>query len=396
MSVRVCHHDDRAIGEPAAHPLDARSPVKPHAIRILVALLASLMLGGCGHDKAGNRGGSTPPATVTSISVQPSPWIDGIDALGTAHASESVTITAKVSETVDHVHFESGDFVQAGQVLVTLTGKSELAGLSAASASYRAAEQLFERQQALAAQKLLAASAIDAQRGVRDAAKANMDQVRASLSDRVITAPFDGVLGLRQVSRGSLITPNTVIATLDDVATIHLDFSVPERDLPMLSKGQIVIASSDAYPGKIFAGSIATLDARVDPVTRAITVRAEIPNPERKLRPGMLLNVVVQQPARQTLQVPELSIQQVGQQASVFRIGAKNKVALVPVKIGARKPGSVEIVDGLHAGDRIVVEGIVKLHDGSAVIEAGATEAAVTESGAQSGTQSATPAPTRN
>ena len=341
--------------------------------RALALLAVGLLLAACGRNDAAKV--QSPRAMVTTTVVQPSRWIDSIDALGTAHANESVTITAKVSETVDQVRFESGDYVQTGQVLVTLTGKAELAGLDAASANYRAAEELFERQQALAARQLLAASAIDAQRGIRDAAKASMDQVRASLSDRVIAAPFDGVLGLRQISHGSLITPNTVIATLDDVSTIKLDFSVPERYLPVLSKGQTVIAGSDAYPGKPFAGTVATLDSRVDPVTRAITVRVEIPNPDRKLRPGMLLDVAVQLPARQAMQVPELSIQQVGQQAFVYRVGEGNKVALVAVKLGARKPGSVEILDGIHAGDRIVVEGIVKLHEGSTVAEAAVTEA---------------------
>lgn len=346
-----------------------------HVVRLIAMLMAGALLAGCSGKGNGKPSDKT-PATVTTTIVQPSAWTDSIAALGTVHANESVTITAKVSETVDQVRFDSGDYVQAGQVLVTLTGKTEVAGLDAASASYRAAEQLFERQQALAAQKLIAASSIDAQRGVRDAAKANMDVVRAALSDRVITAPFDGVLGLRQVSRGSLITPNTAIATLDDVSIIKLDFSVPEHDLPLVSKGQMVIASSDAYPGKTFAGSIATLDSRVDPLTRAITVRADIPNPDRKLRAGMLLDVAVQLPARQAMQLPELAIQQVGQQAFVFRVGAGNKVALLPVHIGARKPGSVEIIDGLRVGDRIVVEGIVKLHDGSAVTEAADSRAA--------------------
>lgn len=353
--------------------------------RLLALAMLCLLLVACGGSSPQMKGDKA-SATVTTTVVGLSPWIDSIDALGTAHAAESVTITAKVSETVDQVRFESGDYVQAGQVLVTLTGKAELAGLDAAAANYRAAEQLFERQQALAAQKLIAASSIDAQRGVRDAAKANLDAVRAALSDRVITAPFDGVLGLRQVSRGSLITPNTVIATLDDVSTIKLDFSVPERDLPMLAKGQVVIARSDAYPGAEFAGSIATLDSRVDPVTRAITARADIPNPERKLRPGMLLNVAVQQPARQAIQVPELSIQQVGQQSFVYRVSAANKVALAPVSVGGRKPGRVLILDGLHPGDRIVVEGIVKLHDGSVI----------TEASAPSGAKTDTPAPDRN
>jgi membrane fusion protein (multidrug efflux system) len=275
---------------------------------------------------------------------------------------------------VQRVDFESGDLVHAGQVVVTLSNAADLAGLNEAAANYRDAEQSFERQQMLITRQLVAASTLDTLRAARDAAKARMDQVRAALSDRVISAPFDGVLGLRQVSPGSLVTPGTVIATLDDVSLIKLDFSVPERELPALANGQPVIARSEAYPDKDFDGKIASLDSRVDPVTRAITVQAQIANPERKLRPGMLLDVAVQLPARQTLQVPELALQQVGQQAFLFRVGADDKVEQVPVKIGARKPGAVEILDGVKAGDRVVVEGTVKLHAGSKIAEAGADD----------------------
>ena len=339
--------------------------------RIFAVLIAGLLLAGCGKH-AGKAQAAGAPATVTTTIVQPSAWVDSIDAIGTAHANESVTITAKVSETIQKVSFDSGDYVKAGQVLATLTGQAEVAGLDEAAAGYRNAEQLFERQQGLVARQLIAAGVLETARATRDAARARMDAVRASLSDRVITAPFDGVLGLRQISQGSLVTPGSVIATLDDVSTIKLDFTVGDSDLPHLSNGQPVIAHSDAYPDQAFDGKIASLDSRVDPVTRAITVRAEIANRDRKLRPGMLLDVAVQQLPRQALQVPELALQQVGQQAFLFRVGADDKVAQVPVKIGSRKPGMVEIVGGIKAGDRVVVEGTVKLHDGSKIVEAGA------------------------
>jgi membrane fusion protein (multidrug efflux system) len=339
-------------------------------IRILVSLMACLVLASCSHKDAGKD--KSAPATVTTTVLAPVAWTDTIDAIGTAHSNESVTITAKVSETIQKVDFDSGDFVTAGKVLVTLTGQAEVAGLDEAAAGYRDAEQLYERQKALVAQQLIAASALETLRATRDAAKARMDAVRATLSDRVITAPFDGVLGLRQVSQGSLVTPGTVIATLDDVSVIKLDFTVDDSDLPRLSNGQSVIARSDAYPDQTFTGRITSLDSRVDPVTRAITARAEIANPERKLRPGMLLDVAVQLAPRQSLQVPELALQQVGQQAFLFRVGADDKVEQVQVTIGARKPGLVEIVGGVKAGDRVVVEGTVKLRDGAKIVEAGA------------------------
>ena len=342
--------------------------------RFLIAIACIVMLAGCSKNAAPSGGNA--PATVTTQVLQPSQWIDTIDAIGTAHAKESVTLTAKVSETVKSVNFESGDSIHAGQILVSLSNATNVAGVDAAAANYRNAQQQFERQQGLVARQLVAASTLDTLRAARDATKAQLDQARTAVSDRVITAPFDGVLGLRQVSPGSLVTPGTAIATLDDVSLIKLEFSVPERELSALSKGQAVIAGSDAYPGKTFEGTIASLDSRVDPVTRAITVQAQIANPERQLRPGMLLDVAVQRPARQAMQVPELALQQVGQQAFLFVVGADQKVAQVPVTIGARRPGFVEIVGGAKAGDRVVVEGTVKLHSGSKIVEAGANASA--------------------
>jgi membrane fusion protein (multidrug efflux system) len=183
----------------------------------------------------------------------------------------------------------------------------------------------------------------------------------------VITAPFDGVLGFRQVSPGTLVTPGTMIATLDDVSTIKLDFSVPETYLANVAPGLAVSARSAAYPDTEFEGTVASVDSRVDPVTRAVIVRATLPNPGAKLRPGMLLSVQLRKPARDALVLPEIALVQTGERASVFRVKADNSVEQVDVVTGARRRGEVEIVEGLAAGERIVVEGTVKLRPGAKV-----------------------------
>jgi membrane fusion protein, multidrug efflux system len=337
----------------------------------LLALLAAGLLASCGKEEAPGRGPGGAPAVVTTAVLSPAPWSDQLQAIGTASARESVTLTAKVSETVQDVRFDSGQAVRAGQVLVTLTQRAQAAGLEEAAASYREAQALYERQRVLGEKQLVSASQLDAQRAARDAAKGRLDIIRAAAGDRVITAPFDGVLGLRQVSPGSLVTPGTVITTVDDVSSIKLDFSVPESQLAALAVGRTVRATSDAFPGETFEGGITSVGSRVDPVSRALSARAEIPNPDAKLRPGMLLRVTLALPARTALQVPELSLQQVGQQAFVFRV-AGDQVEQVPVRIGARRPGWVELLDGVKAGDRVVVEGIVKLKPGARIVEAGA------------------------
>jgi membrane fusion protein, multidrug efflux system len=308
---------------------------------------------------------------VVTTTLAPVQWRDTIEALGTARANESVLITSKVNESVERVNFDSGDYVEAGQVLVDLSGRVELAGLEEARAAYREAEQQLSRGEELAQRQLIPASQIDTLQATRDAAKARMDAIRARLSDRVITAPFDGVLGLRQISPGSMLSPGAPITTLDDISVIKLDFSVPEAYLSTIAPGQAVASRSAAWRDETFTGAVKSIDSRVDPVTRAVTVRAEVPNAGRKLRPGMLLTVMLAQAPRQTLVLPELAVIQVGRQAYVYVVDAEGAVAQVPVRVGSRRRGEVEIVEGLQAGDRVVVEGTVKLRPGAKVVEAG-------------------------
>lgn len=344
----------------------------------LALLVAALALTACGKDgKDGKRagGGGGPPAVVRTDVLKPSEWSDGLEAIATARAKDSVTITASVSEKIEKVHFDSGQEVHAGDRLVTLSGREQRATIAAAEADYRSAQTLFARQEELAKKQLIAASTFDAQRAARDAARARLEQMRAQLGYRSIVAPFSGVLGLRQVSDGALVQPGTVITTLDNVDTIELDFSVPERQLGVLEVGMPVEATTPAFPGETFHGVVAALDPRLDPATRALGARATFANADHRLRPGMLLEARVQLATRTALQVPELAVQQVGQQASVFRANEDGTVSEVPVALGARRPGWVELTEGVKTGDRIVVEGIVKLRDGAKFAEVGSESA---------------------
>lgn len=333
----------------------------------IAAFAAALVA--CKNNDDGPRGQS--PATVTTQVVQPVRWSDELAALGTANARESVTVSASVSQTVATVEFDSGQFVRKGQPLVTLVQGQQAANVAEAQAELRNAEQLYERSRRLADQQLIARADLETQRTALEAARARVATQRATVSDRVIRAPFDGMLGLRLVSPGSLVTPGTAITTLDDVSLIKLDFTVPEAALGQVAAGQRIVARSSAWTEQSFEGEIATVDSRVDPTSRAVTVRALVPNPDRKLRPGMLLDVGVERAARETLAVPELALQQSGAEAGVFLVEG-NKVKLVPVKTGDRRPGQVEILSGLKPGDRIVVEGTVKLRDGSEIEDVGA------------------------
>lgn len=352
-----------------AFPLSACLPNTPLNRRIAALLLLPALLSACDKESAAPERRATVTA-VTTIHIEPTPWSDTIEALGTARAKESLTLTAKVTETVDRVNFADGDMVSAGDVLVDLSGRAEVAQLEEAQASYKEARQQYERQSDLVKQGTIARSQLDSQIATRDAAKARVDAIRARLADRVITAPFDGVLGFRQVSPGTLVSPGTAIATLDDISTIKLDFSVPERFLSQIQPGQRIEAKSAAWPDQQFDGTVTTLGSRVDPVTRSITVRADIPNPEARLRPGMLLTVQLYEPSRQALAIPEIALVQIGGNGYVFRVGDDSTVQQVEVQAGARQRGLIEITGGLSAGDRIVVDGVVKMRSGSRIKEA--------------------------
>ena len=252
-------------------------------------LLAGVLgLGGCGGKPAGAPAPASNAVQVTTTVVQPAAWNDTVQALGTAHARESVTLTAKVSEIVDQVHFQSGERVKAGQPLVTLRVDAQQAALGEAEATLAEAEQQYQRLEGLAEQKLVARATLDAQRAQREVAAARVRQMRSDLRDRQLRAPFAGVLGIRQVSPGALLTPNVTIATLDDIDRMHVDFQVPEVELAALGIGDKVSATSVAWPGRTFGGDVTTIDARIDPATRAVTVRADFANADHALRADAL------------------------------------------------------------------------------------------------------------
>jgi membrane fusion protein (multidrug efflux system) len=344
------------------------------APRALLVALPLVLLAACGGDKGAqakaNGNAAERPIPVTTQVVQPSAWNDTLQALGTAKARESVTLTAKVSEIVQDVHFESGQQVAAGQKLITLKGDAAQATLVQAEATHAEAERLYRRQKELADQQLIARSQLDTQLALRDAAAARVRQARADIGDRSVRAPFAGVLGIRQVSPGSLITANSTIATLDDISRMYVDFQVPEAALATVAAGNAVTAGATAYPGETFEGTVETVDARIDAATRAVTVRAVFPNPDRKLRPGMLLDVRLFRPERQALVIPEIAVVQVGRDSFVYRVKADGSVEQAPVTAGVRRDGRVEILKGVAAGDRLVIDGTGKLRPGVKVADA--------------------------
>lgn len=336
-------------------------------VAVLAAFAAFLIIKAFIGDQAGDQEAENPGAPVIVQKVSPYLFADIIEAIGTARANESLTLTAQISDTVQKVHFTDGTEVEAGTILVTLTNAEELANVSGALASYTEARQQFERTKPLVDKGALSQASMDAATRDLDEATARLNAARARAGDYVITAPFAGLLGLRQVSPGTLVSPGTEITTLDDITIIKLDFSIPERFISILRPGQEIAAKAAAYPDMEFRGIVKTINSRVNPVTRAVAVRAEIDNRERYLRPGMLLTVDLVSNLKEALSVPEKSLIPVGGSQFVFVVGEDNKVERIEIEVGRRYGNRVEVLSGLKAGDLIVISGLLRLGPGMAV-----------------------------
>jgi len=335
-------------------------------VRKFIPLVVVLpLLSACG------GGGETEARQVPVPLVRATPvdnyrFVDRIDAVGTALANEQVTLGAPVTERITRLNFNDGAFVQRGQIIATLARNQEDAQLAEAEARAREARQQLDRLEQLKTRGFATTSAVDAQAALSGTAIAQAAQARASISDRVIRAPFAGWVSLRNISNGAVVQAGTEIATVSDVSQIKLDFAVPETLLSSVAPGQPIEARAAAYPDELFRGTIANIDPVINPATRAVTVRALLPNPDRKLLPGMLMTVAVEAAARTALSVPELAIVGEGENNFVYVV-EKNQVKRVPVRTGIRQNGRVEIADGLNAGQQIVSEGTVKLADGQRV-----------------------------
>ncbi len=308
---------------------------------------------------------------VVATPVASQPLQEMVEALGTAKANESVTLTASLTDTVRRINFDDGEYVEAGTVLVELTSEEEEAQLAEARAELDEARRQLARLEDLDRRGIAATSEVDLARSAAEAAEARLNTELARLKDRLIRAPFSGLLGFREVSPGTLLGPNQAITTIDDVSQIKLDFTVPEKFLALMQPGRTIYASGASWQDRQFEGVVRAVGSRVDPVTRAVVVRAIIPNEDRALRPGMLLTVRILAEERTAIVVPERSVVQVGNSSFVYVVGANQRVNRREVQLGTRQLGVVEVVAGLEEGEQIVTDGIIKLREGMLVKVAG-------------------------
>lgn len=291
----------------------------------------------------------SPPNVVVSP-IETKSIRDKIEAVGTTEANNSATITATITETVTAIPAHDGQAIAKGEVIATLNDTAERANVVEA-------KQTFNRYNKLADMNIVSESQ-------REQGQAQLDVATAALDKRVIRAPFDGVLGLINVHIGDVVSPGTAITTIDNIDPLDIEFTVPENQVGGISIEMPILATTEAYKGEVFNGKITAMDTRIDPNTRALRVKASIPNPDHRLRPGMLMKTNIVQAVRPAMILPEGAILSKGDQKTVLIIGKndKGKEAAIEktVTLGAREGGFVEITSGLTEGDKVIVEGQIK------------------------------------
>jgi membrane fusion protein (multidrug efflux system) len=307
----------------------------------------------------GMGGGRPTPVVVARVMEEM--FGERVEAIGTSTANESITVTAKVTGIIRAIDFDDGQYVEKGAEIAAIDAGEQDARLNVELANLDEQRKELERFQGLAKSNNVSQSRLDQQISAVRKAEANAAAARARVADYRILAPFPGVLGTRKVSLGALVSPGTVITTLDDISTIKLDFAVPENFLAALRPGLSIEATTTAYGKEMFKGEVVSVDSRVDVATRSVGIRAAIPNPNARLKPGMLMVVDLIKDNRLSLMIPEEAVVPENTKTFVFVVGADNTADKIEVTTGRRRVGAVEILDGVAAGDVVIVEGTMDL-----------------------------------
>jgi membrane fusion protein (multidrug efflux system) len=307
---------------------------------------------------------------VIAARVVEEDFSDRIEALGTLRSRESVDLTATVSERVTFVGFEDGQRVREGDVLLKLSSKEEEALLNEVRATAKEAEQQFDRTKQLTGQGAASRAQLDEARRIYDTAIARQLAIESRLANLVLLAPFDGIVGLRNISVGALVRPGDLVTTIDEDSVMLLDFSIPSTFLSSIAVGDRITANATGYAGQKFEGEVRSISSRIDPVTRTATVRAEIPNEKRILRPGLLMTVELFTNPRRAAVIPEEALMPSGFRNSVMVAEEENgKLAARKraVTIGSRETGKVEILEGLAPGEMVITHGALRVGEGGAI-----------------------------
>ncbi|MCA0200320.1 MAG: efflux RND transporter periplasmic adaptor subunit [Proteobacteria bacterium] len=346
-------------------------PQLPRRLTV-IGLIAVVAVGGWAMFMRGG-GGDGPrrqmgPRPVNVAAVTRETFSDRIEALGTVMAQESVNVTAKVQGIIRSIYFDDGATIEKGREIAAIDAGEQTAQLNVELANLEQQRSELERTLVLARDNHISQARVDEQTAALKKAEANVAAARVRAGDRLITAPFSGVVGTRRISVGALVSPGTVVTTLDDISKVKLDFAVPETFLASLKPGLPIEGTTAAYNDATFKGTVIAVDSRVDPTTRSVSVRAEIDNKDLRLRPGMLMVVELIKDQRESLMIPEAALDPANDKQYVVIANLETNTAhRVEVKIGRRRLGFVEILSGLKEGDMVVREGLQDLNEGAKI-----------------------------
>jgi len=346
--------------------------------RLILSLAAVAVLGAAGFywkffssatsapkPAASAKGGLAIPVKVGV--VRSGTISEEISAVGSLLANESVMIRPERDGRITAIHFTEGQLVRKGEKLVSLDTAEIEAQLAAATSEMNLNRSRLNRAEELHEKKFISAQALDDAREAMNQSTARHAEVKARLEKSAVIAPFEGVAGLRQVSPGAYAKAGQDVARLEGIGTLKLDFRVPELYLGRIREHQEVQVRLDAFTGETFRGEIYAIEPSVDEQTRTVLLRARVPNPGARLKPGMFARVILVLETRENaLIVPEQALVPQGADRFVFRV-ADGKAMMTKIELGLRRPGEVEIRGGLTAGDTIIVDGQLRLRDGSPV-----------------------------
>ena len=317
----------------------------------------------------GSGGGAqAAPIVVETHTVQTRALADDVSAVGSLVSNESVVLRPEVSGRIETIRFRDGETVRRGAVLVELDSAVERAELQQARANLTLAESNFRRTQDLFGRKFVSQSSLDDARAKLEVARAGLALAQARLARMQVRAPFDGVVGIRSVSPGDFVKDGDALINLEDIATLKLDFRLPELYLDRVRPGQALELSSDVLPGEVHSATVEAIDPLVDAQGRAVRLRASLVNPDMRLRPGVFARVrLILAERAEVPVVPEAALVPApGNTQFVYRV-EDGTVQRVNVTTGQRRDAMVEVVDGLAPGAVVVTAGQLKLRDGAAV-----------------------------
>ncbi len=313
-----------------------------------------------------------PPTSVESVTIEPQSWRPGLSSVGSLRAINGVAVANEVAGVVSEVAFESGQRVSKGDVLIRLEDSVDQAALAALEAQAQLANETYQRYSNLLPRNAVSQSQFDEARANYQAARADAEQQRAQLNKKTIRAPFDGVVGLRQVDLGEYIAVGTPIVDLNMLDPIHVDYSVPERALEQVAAGRSIEITVAAYPDRVFEGEILAIAPSVNQSSRTLNVRAKLDNADGALHPGMFAEVnTLSADTREVLTLPRTALSFNTYGDFVFRIVENDQGQTIAsrqqVTTGSTRGDVIEIVDGLSEGDQVVATGLLRLRDGQPV-----------------------------